>query len=196
MKLNLGSGKDYRPGYVNVDCSEIWGPDIVLDLETPHWGQALSDSLRAPIWGRVSEILAYDLLEHIVNLTAMMGICRNALAPGAVMRIQVRYDLSYGAWQDPTHVRAFNERSWVYYYEWAWYLGWTNWGLRATKLEFGLSDTGRKLVETGRKLEEILPIPRRVDSMRLELTKERLPHDNIPDRPEESQNTLERADQP
>ncbi|MBX9715374.1 MAG: hypothetical protein K2X42_02135, partial [Burkholderiaceae bacterium] len=28
------------------------------------------------------------------------------------------------AWQDPTHVRAMNENSWIYYIEWFWYLGW------------------------------------------------------------------------
>ena len=28
------------------------------------------------------------------------------------------------AWQDPTHVRAMNENSWIYYCDWFWYLGW------------------------------------------------------------------------
>ncbi|MBV5336502.1 MAG: hypothetical protein J0653_00360, partial [Deltaproteobacteria bacterium] len=46
------------------------------------------------------------------------------LSCGGEMWITVPYDLSYGAWQDPTHVRAFNERSWLYYSDWFWYLGW------------------------------------------------------------------------
>ena len=28
------------------------------------------------------------------------------------------------AWQDPTHVRALNRNSWLYYTDWFWYLGW------------------------------------------------------------------------
>jgi hypothetical protein len=28
------------------------------------------------------------------------------------------------AWQDPTHLRAMNMNSWLYYTSWFWYLGW------------------------------------------------------------------------
>ena len=38
--------------------------------------------------------------------------------------VEVPYEHALTAWQDPTHVRALNERSWVYYTDWFWYLGW------------------------------------------------------------------------
>jgi len=43
-----------------------------------------------------------------------MTNCLKLLRVGGVFKILVPYDLSYGAWQDPTHIRAFNERSWLY----------------------------------------------------------------------------------
>ena len=40
------------------------------------------------------------------------------------MEIEVPYEHANTAWQDPTHIRAMNEASWVYYADWFWYLGW------------------------------------------------------------------------
>jgi hypothetical protein len=84
------------------------------------------------------------------------------------MHIHVPYDLSHGAWQDPTHVRAFNEKSWVYYCEWAWYLGWKGSRFELTHLQMSLSEYGASL-----KLpqDEILRLPRAVDSMYVILKK-------------------------
>jgi predicted SAM-dependent methyltransferase len=72
--------------------------------------------------GMFTEILALDVLEHVSDLVKCMRNCLDLLAPGGEMKIVVPYDLSIGAWSDPTHVRAFNERSWVYYCAWSWYL--------------------------------------------------------------------------
>jgi len=64
------------------------------------------------------------VLEHITDLKTYMTNCLELLKVGGVMEITVPYDLSLGAWQDPTHCRAFNQNSWLYYTEWSWYLGW------------------------------------------------------------------------
>jgi hypothetical protein len=40
------------------------------------------------------------------------------------MHVEVPYEGAPTAWQDPTHVRAMNENSWLYYTDWFWYLGW------------------------------------------------------------------------
>jgi hypothetical protein len=55
------------------------------------------------------------------------------------MRIHVPYDLSFGAWQDPTHLRAFNERSWWYYCQRYWYLGWSDAHFDLMQRDYGLS---------------------------------------------------------
>ncbi len=66
------------------------------------------------------------------------------------------------------HVRAFNEKSWVYYCEWAWYLGWKGSRFELTHLQMSLSNYGASLELPQ---EEILRLPRAVDSMYVILKK-------------------------
>ena len=164
LVLNLGSGRDKRPDCVNADIRSDVGADWVVDI-----GKPLETDCVAPQADmRFSKILAFDVLEHIPDLVQAMTNCRDLLAEGGEMHIHVPYDLSYGAWQDPTHVRAFNEKSWVYYCGWAYYLGWKGSKFEMTHLEYRLSEYG-----AGLKLpqEEILRLPRAVDSMYVILKK-------------------------
>ena len=121
--------------------------------------------------GTFEEILAQDLLEHLANLAGAMGSCLGLLAVGGMLRVKVPYDLSHGAWQDPTHVRAFNEQSFTYYTTNYWYMGWTEARFELAALRFNLSDLGRELNGAGRDPAEVLRTPRAVDSMDAELVK-------------------------
>ena len=126
--LHIGSGKDYRPGWLNVDILESAQPDIVADLSgdldypveftSPYWG-------RVQLHAGASELIfANNVLEHVPDLPRLMRNCLDLLRVGGLMVIEVPYEHSHGAWQDPTHVRAMNERSWLYFTDWFWYLGW------------------------------------------------------------------------
>jgi len=174
-KLNLGSGKDWRPDFFNADFDAYWEPDAVLDFNHPlPIGQPL-ESLR---FGTVvlennffDEIIANDALEHIPNLTTAMSSCLNLLKVGGLFRISVPYDLSWGAWQDPTHVRAFNERSWLYYTDWFWYMGWTEARFDLVQFDLGLSPIGEALKQQQMKGEDLVRHPRAVDQLRVVLRK-------------------------
>ncbi len=75
------------------------------------------------------------------------------------------------AWQDPTHVRAFNEKSWLYYTDWSWYLGWKD-RFYLQSMEFELSDIGVKMAqEEGLDINQLSVVPRAIDAMRIVLTK-------------------------
>ncbi len=74
--------------------------------------------------GSVALINANNVLEHVPDLPALMGNCLTLLATGGELHIEVPYEGAPTAWQDPTHVRAMNENSWLYYTDWFWYLGW------------------------------------------------------------------------
>ena len=37
LMLNLGSGSRHMPGYLNVDKSDMFNPDVVWDLESIPW---------------------------------------------------------------------------------------------------------------------------------------------------------------
>jgi len=174
-KLNMGSGKDWREDYFNTDFDPYWQPDIVLDfsrelpigqpVETQRFGTvALENNF-------FDEITANDVLEHIPNLTLAMTSCLNLLRTGGVFRISVPYDLSWGAWQDPTHVRAFNERSWLYYTDWFWYMGWTEARFDLVQFDLGLSAIGEALARQQIKGEELVRTPRAVDQLRVTLRK-------------------------
>lgn len=165
--INLGCGRTYMPNFLNIDTDPDVKPDMVLDISVPLTGQLP--------FGYFDTIGAHDVLEHIPNLIQAMTNCRDILKEGGLMDIIVPYDLSYGAWQDPTHVRAFNEKSWLYYYDWAWYLKWKDFGLRMLSCDF-FSLEGTELVK---KESMSSTVPRSIDVMRVLLRKERLPNESI-----------------
>lgn len=174
-RLNLGSGKLFKDDYLNVDCDPFWRPDVVADLNAPFPPHETAQTSRfgeihiKP--GSFEEIVARDVLEHIPNLVTCMSSCLSLLAQKGRMHIIVPYDLSHGAWQDPTHVRAFNERSWTYYTEWYWYLGWQEARFDLARLEFVHSGLGERLAAEGVDEEIILRTPRAVDAMEVTLEK-------------------------
>jgi SAM-dependent methyltransferase len=173
--LHLGSGKDYRPDCFNMDIDGAWRPDAVCDLSSPALVGSVVETRR---FGAVllqedsfEGALANDVLEHIPDLVGAMTNVLRLLKPGGVFEILVPYDLSHGAWQDPTHVRAFNERSWLYYTDWHWYLGWVAARFDLLQQDLQLSPLGTALQRDGRNAEEILRTPRAVDALRVRLRK-------------------------
>ncbi len=175
VKLNIGSGKDWREDCLNVDIGAQWRPDAVLDIGQPFELPLELDTRRfGPLAlheNMFDEIVASHVLEHIRDLPAAMTNFVRLLKPGGLLRVAVPYDLSYGAWQDPTHVRAFNERSWYYYTGWFWYMGWTEHRFEIAELTYTLSPVGEEAHKRGIDFEEILRMPRAVDEMRAVLRK-------------------------
>ena len=126
--INLGSGKDYRPGWLNLDVQDRAEPDAVLDLSAPLKLPLTIDSRyggQIELTAASIEVLyANNVLEHVPQLTQLMTNALTLLKDGGRFEIEVPYEHAATAWQDPTHVRALNENSWIYYCEWFWYLGW------------------------------------------------------------------------
>lgn len=177
-RINLGSGKSYDPERLNIDIDLKWQPDILGDLAHPAGLKQIFFSPRYGLTrleaGQFDEIEATDVLEHVPALTRLMTHCLELLREGGAMRVVVPYDLSHGAWQDPTHVRAFNERSWWYYTQWHWYLGWIEARFDLSTLIMTLSPFGRELRSRGIADEEIFRTPRAVDAMEAILVKRML----------------------
>lgn len=176
-RMNIGSGKDYRPGYLNVDINQSTNPDLVFDLTSVS---EFPVTVSSHVYGEIvlseaclDEIVAIDVLEHIPNLERFMTHCLALLKEGGRFEILVPYDLSHGAWQDPTHVRAFNEHSWLYYTEWFWYLGWFEYRFDCVSLEFVPSETGQELIKRNLPQPEVLRTPRAINSMKVSLVKRR-----------------------
>ena len=176
-RMNIGSGKDYRPGYLNVDINQSTNPDLVFDLTSIS---EFPVTVNSHVYGEIvfmeaslDEIVAIDVLEHIPDLERFMTHCLALLKEGGRFEILVPYDLSHGAWQDPTHVRAFNEHSWLYYTEWFWYLGWFEYRFDCLSLEFVPSEAGQELIKQNLTQPQVLRTPRAINSMKVSLVKRR-----------------------
>lgn len=175
--INLGSGKAWSPNCLNIDVDPKWGPDLLADICDPQWlGRAFISrrfGVQRLAAAGFDTIVTMDVLEHVIDLPAFMTSCLGLLREGGRMLINVPYDLSYGAWQDPTHLRAFNERSWLYYTDWHWYLGWTEARFDVQSLEMVLSALGQQLAQSMQPAD-LHRQPRAVDSMKVVLVKRRL----------------------
>ena len=106
VKLNLGSGTDALPGYVNVDAARIPGVDVVCDLDDGAWP-----------WndGSVAEIRAFDLFEHVDDPLLFMWECHRVLVTGGLLDLHTCYWTSRNAYTDPTHKRFCTEETWDYW---------------------------------------------------------------------------------
>lgn len=177
-KLNVGSGKSWKYDFLNLDVLPERGADVIFDLNEPLDHDKVFDSWR---FGKIKlapesfdYILSEHVFEHVRNLTQCMRTCLDLLQVGGVLEIEVPYDLSHGAWQDPTHVRAFNERSWVYYGDWCWYLGWRDFRFDQESIVYVPSPYGQSLSDRGMELDDLIRHPRAIDAMRVKLRKRAL----------------------
>lgn len=139
-QVNIGSGKDYRPGWLNLDVVARAQPDALVDLGRPFDLPLRFDSnFVGPVRlaaGSVERLYANNVLEHVPDLVTFMTQALALLKTGGRFEIEVPFEHSPGAWQDPTHVRALNEKSWTYYTDWFWYLGWVEHRFRVERFEY------------------------------------------------------------
>lgn len=168
--LNLGSGSRPNKDYFNADILERVNPDWLVDISGQIFGSGFTSRFGDVIIRKemFEKIIALDVLEHIPDLVSAMENCRDLLVDGGIFEISVPYELSLGAWQDPTHVRAFNENSWLYYTTWAEVqLGWKD-KFEIVDFRFMVTEEAKK---TNLPIEKLLKIPRMVDSMYIVLKK-------------------------
>jgi len=105
-KLNLGCGRDLRPGYVNVDRSDAVGADLVWDLS----------SLPLPLEAEsFDEILVLDVIEHLHEVVPFMEEVHRLLSSGGVVRITTPHFSSANTFTDPTHRQHLGYFSFDYF---------------------------------------------------------------------------------
>lgn len=100
-KLNLGCGKDIKPGWINLDSASISGVDVVHDIE----------KLPLPFKdNEFDEILAQDILEHVEYIPVLKDLHR-ILKPGGKLAMRVPHFTSRNNFTDPTHKKLFSIRT-------------------------------------------------------------------------------------
>lgn len=105
LKLDLACGDNKAAGFVGVDVVKTPSADIVADL-TKRWPWADAS---------VDEVHCAHYVEHVPDLIFFMNELGRVLKEGGKATIVAPYYSSIRAWQDPTHVRAIGETSFLYY---------------------------------------------------------------------------------
>lgn len=105
MKLNLGCGRFPKPGFTNIDRSEMPGVDVVHDLRVFPYPFADAS---------VDHIEADHVLEHLGNAAGVMAECHRLLKSGGTLHLRVPH-FSRG-FSHPEHTTGFDV-TYPYYYD-------------------------------------------------------------------------------
>lgn len=171
-KLQIGCGRKAREDHVNLDIDPDVGADWVYDLNHPLGlpAKIITDRFGTVelVGGWFEEVLADNVLEHIRDLMTAMRTIYEVMAVGGRFHLFVPHDLSYGAWQDPTHVRAFNEQSWQYFGE---RCPWPDGYFELAELRLTPSSIGVDLARQGVAHDVIVRTPRAIAEMDVTLVK-------------------------
>lgn len=106
LKLDLACGQNKRAGFTGVDIAKGKGVDIVHNLEKYPWPFKANS---------VDEVNISHYIEHVHDLVKFMNELYRVMKPGAQCSVVAPYYSSMRAWQDPTHVRAISEASFLYF---------------------------------------------------------------------------------
>ena len=104
-KVVLGSGHKRLEGWLNLDVSPEFDPDLLSDISK---GLPLKDS-------SVSAIVLSHVLEHVPDTVFVMNELWRVCCDDALVHIRVPHQDSLMALADPTHRRQFNEESFGYF---------------------------------------------------------------------------------
>lgn len=112
-KLNVGCGSRPIDGYVNLDI--VAGPkvDVVFNLEKCGDLREYDNKLPFPD-DTFDRILCRHTAEHIRNFLPMMEELHRVAKPGAEAAFVTPYGGHDIAFEDPTHIRQFFPKSWLY----------------------------------------------------------------------------------
>lgn len=127
MKINIGCGRDYREGWINIDISEEVKADVIMDIRTSSLveGKVLG-TLRGKDYttkppcteNSATEVYISGVLEQIEGndeLIHAMNECWRVLKPGGQIVIVVPNAKYAIAHRDPMDIRKFTPATFNYF---------------------------------------------------------------------------------
>ncbi len=107
LRLNLGCGRDIRPGWVNIDCVPLPGVDHVVDFDGKPVFPFADDA--------VARSDGSHVIEHLADPLPFMAELWRVTRPGGLAEFRCPYGSTDDADEDPTHVRRMFQGSWGYF---------------------------------------------------------------------------------
>jgi SAM-dependent methyltransferase len=106
--LDAGCGNAKQPNCVGMDKRALPGVDVVHDIETTPWPFTKETFDR---------IIMSHVMEHINPSVAVdvMNEMWRVMKPDGVLMLAMPYAGSFGHWQDPTHIKPWNEATCHYF---------------------------------------------------------------------------------
>ncbi len=106
--LDVGAGDNPQPGCMTMDKRKRDGIDVVHDCEILPWPFAANT---------FDKIIMSHLVEHlkpwlIIDIFDEMW---RVMKPNGQLMIATPYAGSFGFWQDPTHIKPWNEATATYF---------------------------------------------------------------------------------
>lgn len=105
-KLNIGSGKDIKRDYINLDSVKLPGVDIVHDLNKYPWPFKNND---------FSLVYSSHVLEHLDSIIKPIEEIWRITKSGSKVLIEVPIFPSIGAMADPTHKSFYTYQTFNYF---------------------------------------------------------------------------------
>lgn len=108
-KLNIGCGRDYREGWINIDISRSVRTDVLMDIRKECFHDEDGSAQLIYISGVLEQIGSNDEFLHV------MRECYRVLEPGGIMQVVVpnaRYAIAH---RDPMDVRKFTPETFEYF---------------------------------------------------------------------------------
>ena len=100
--LDVGCGDAKSEGYVGMDCRKVEGVDVVHDAEVLPWpfdGETFTRILLSHVMEHLKPWLVVDIMDEMWRVMKVEG----------VLMLAMPYPGSHGHWQDPTHIKPWNE---------------------------------------------------------------------------------------
>jgi len=107
-KIDLGCGKNKRPGYIGVDCFDHHNVDVNTDID----GYMLPFADNS-----TNSIRAVHCLEHIEDAIMLWNEMWRICKPGSLIYIVVPHPQSGWFFQDPTHKTPYTEKTLKQYFD-------------------------------------------------------------------------------
>jgi len=97
-KINIGCGRNYRKGYINIDINKKEKVDKIVDLNKKLPFESNS----------IFEVYCWNVLEHIKNFKELMEEIYRILKPGGIFIFRVPIAGTIPFYMSPDHITTIN----------------------------------------------------------------------------------------